>query len=223
MNQSTAWWTFWHALIMLIATSVSMIIDARFLLIWTASVSVGVFIITHYPVWVKIYPAGGYANHVTFGRFALLIVALSMQSLLIPIAFVGLIIMVMIADGIDGYLARKLRQSTRFGEVFDVEVDAFLALSLTLLIWLEHRDCMWVLAAGLLRYGFVIIYRLLGWHDRQRPAMPEAKVIAVIFFISLLIPFVLEWGSARWIVGAGCSLVAFSFLREFYLISHKSV
>jgi phosphatidylglycerophosphate synthase len=219
MKQQRRSWTFWHAVVMILATAVSIIYEAPFVLIWAVSLSMGILIAIHYPVWITLRPVGGYANHMTLGRFVLLLCAMSMQHVLSPTVFVMLIVIVMIADGIDGYLARKFEQATLFGEIFDAEVDAFLALSLAFLIWQMHENSGWVLAAGLLRYIVVILYRLIGWHQRQRPAMPEAKVLAVIFFISLLVPFVTEWMTAKWFVGAGCILVAISFAREMYLIS----
>ncbi len=212
-------WIFWHAILMLAATVVALIYASSTILNLTVILSIGAMIVLNYGIWKKLHPAYGYANLVTGFRFGLLLCATSMYHVLSTPLFIALVVLVMIADGVDGYLARRYHQETLFGEVFDTEVDAFLALSLSFLIWWEHRDCGWVLVAGLLRYGFVIVYRLLGWHLRTRPSMYEAKVIAVIFFISLLVPFVLPWNMAIWIVAAGCALVTISFLREFYLIS----
>jgi phosphatidylglycerophosphate synthase len=218
MKQNISLWTFGHALGMLSATALGIYYDGLFILIWVVSLSLAILIAIGYKTWIHLHPAGGFANHVTFFRFVLLLVALAMHSVLSPGVFVTMIVAVIIADGFDGYLARKFKQETDFGEVFDTEVDAFLALALTFLIWMNHQTAGWVLAAGFLRYIFIIVYRLIGWHDKKRPSMPKTKVIAVIFFISLLIPMILEWETAIWIVGAGCALVTYSFLREFYLI-----
>ncbi len=219
MKQRISLWTFGHALVMLIATIIAVIYDALFVLIWSVSLSLTMLIATGHKTWVHLHPVGGFANLVTFGRFVLLIFTLAMHHVFSPLMFIVMIVTVIIADGVDGYLARKYHQATQFGEVFDMEVDAFLALALTFLIWMNHPGTGWVLGAGLLRYGFAILYRLLGWHHRQRPAMPESRVIAVVFFISLLIPMLIEWNIAVWIVGMGCGLVAFSFFREFFLIA----
>jgi phosphatidylglycerophosphate synthase len=220
MNTSIVSWTFVHALLILIGTALSISFEAIFILIWIVSLSIALLIVANHHAWSSLYPAGGLANHVTFTRFIVLILSVSIHPLLHPFVFTGLVIVVMIADGIDGYLARRLKQNSEFGAVFDMEVDAFLALSLSFLIWQKHPDAFWVLVAGSLRYLFVILYHLLGWHKRKRPEMPEAKLIAVLFFISLLVPQVLDWRIAFWCTVAGCVLVTVSFVREFFLINH---
>jgi phosphatidylglycerophosphate synthase len=67
----------------------------------------------------------------------------------------GLVGLVLILDGVDGWLARKLGIATSFGARFDMEIDAILLLILALLVWQADRAGLWVLAIGLMRYGFV--------------------------------------------------------------------
>jgi len=217
MNSKIANWTLGHAVLMIAATVAAAAGHAQFLLIWAVTASMLVYLALNYQTWSLIQPIGGYANQVTFVRFLLLLFALAMQSVLNVYVFVALVIVVMIADGIDGYLARKYDQASAFGEVFDMEVDAFLALSISYLIWLDHHEVWWVLIAGLLRYVFALLYGLIGWQQRKRPSMPESKVFAVVFFIALLTPFILPWSISVWIVAGGCALVMFSFLKEFAL------
>jgi phosphatidylglycerophosphate synthase len=207
---------------MILATVAGMIGDMLLIIIWAVILSLATLIALSYKTWIRLHPAGGYANYVTFGRFILLLFALSMHHALSAPVFVILIIAVMIADGVDGYLARRWKQSTDFGEVFDMEVDAFLALSVAFLIWTSHQAAYWLIVAGALRYIFVVMYWCMGWHHRRRPEMRDAKLIAVVFFLSLLTPFNMKWDYAQWIVAAGSLLVTASFLREFYLVSKIS-
>ncbi len=58
-------------------------------------------------------------------------------------------------DGVDGCLARRLRQESAFGARFDMETDAATVLGLSLLVWLCDQAGPWVLAIGLMRYIFV--------------------------------------------------------------------
>lgn len=217
MNSRIANWTLGHALLMILTTVAAAFGHVLFLLILAATASMIVYLALNYETWKHMHPIGGYANQVTLIRFTLLLFTLAMQSVLHGYLFVALIVVVIIADGIDGYLARKYNQSTVFGEVFDMEVDAFLALSIAYLVWLEHHEVWWVLIAGLLRYVFALFYRLIGWHQRKRPAMPESKIFAVLFFLALLTPFMMPWRISVWIVAGGCALVAFSFLKELSL------
>lgn len=217
MNSKIANWTLGHAVLMIIATAAAVIGHAQFLLIWAVTASMIVYLSLNYQIWSQMHPIGGYANQVTFIRFVLLLFTLAMQSVLNVYVFVALVVIVIIADGIDGYLARKYDQATVFGEVFDMEVDAFLALAISYLIWFEHHEVWWVLIAGILRYVFALVYRMIGWQHRKRPAMPESKVFAVLFFLALLTPFIMPWSTAVWFVAGGCALVTFSFLKEFVL------
>lgn len=217
MDKNITNWTVLHSVLMIGTTVYAVVFHAQFVLIWAVTLSIGFFVYLNYNKWKELKPVGGYANIVTALRFVLLIFAIAIHAVIHEWMFVALMIIVMAADGIDGYLARKYHHASAFGEVFDMEVDAFLALSLSFLIWLDHHDAWWVLGAGLLRYLFVLIYRMLRWHKRRRPSMPESKVFAVIFFAALLTPFVLSWSKAVWCAAFGCVLVSYSFLREFLL------
>src|SRR5690606_5578990 len=139
-----------------------------------------VFVIGQREYWLAIHPFGGYANHVTLARFLLLVFTLLLSDRVTTAWFVGSMVFVMIADGIDGYLARRLGTTTEFGAVFDMEVDAFLALALSFVLWQKYPASWWLLPAGLLRYLFCLLYWVLDWHHRKRPGMPESKFYAVL-------------------------------------------
>lgn len=57
-------------------------------------------------------------------------------------------------DGVDGLIARRQGLSTSFGARFDMEVDALTILVLSILV-ARHGVGWWIVASGLLRYGFV--------------------------------------------------------------------
>jgi phosphatidylglycerophosphate synthase len=99
----------------------------------------------------------------------------------------GLIAAALALDAVDGWLARRLRLVTRFGARFDVEVDALLLLILALLVWQAHQVAAWVLAIGLLRYGFVLAGRLLPWLRASLPSSRRRKAICAQQGITLLV------------------------------------
>jgi phosphatidylglycerophosphate synthase len=70
---------------------------------------------------------------------------------LIALAFLALSL-----DGIDGYLARRYRQTSELGARFDMEVDALLIFVLSVTAFLLEKAGSWVLLIGLMRYGFVV-------------------------------------------------------------------
>ena len=59
-------------------------------------------------------------------------------------------------DGVDGFLARRSGLSSSFGARFDMEIDALLALVITLFLWQYGKAGIWVLGLGLMRYGFIV-------------------------------------------------------------------
>lgn len=60
-----------------------------------------------------------------------------------------------VLDGVDGWVARRTGVNSAFGARFDMELDAFVTLVLAALVWRLDKAGAWVLAAGLLRYGFI--------------------------------------------------------------------
>ena len=161
----------------------------------------------------------GVANSITLGRLTLLILATLLYQEINPIIYGLAILLVIIADGIDGYYARKLNEESAFGAAFDMETDAFMAALVTTVISIYLGVGVWLLVAGFLRYMFVLLVKILGWHDLGTPHMPGAKLLAVLFFISLLLPFLLPLEYAKWGLMTGAMLVCFSFLREIVLLS----
>jgi phosphatidylglycerophosphate synthase len=125
---------------------------------------------------------------------------------------------VIIADGFDGYYARKFNEESEFGGNFDMETDSFLAAVMTTLIYLSMDIGPWILVAGYLRYLFVFTLRVLGLHNETSPAMPGAKLIAVLFFITLILPFLFPVHLMWWGLIVGALLIYFSFARELILI-----
>jgi phosphatidylglycerophosphate synthase len=99
----------------------------------------------------------------------------------------GLIAAALALDAVDGWLARRLRLASAFGARFDVEVDALLLLILALLVWQAHQVAAWVLAIGLLRYGFLLAGRILPWLSAPLPESRRRKAVCAQQGITLLV------------------------------------
>ncbi len=99
----------------------------------------------------------------------------------------GMIAAALGLDAVDGWLARRLRLTSAFGARFDVEVDALLLLILAVLVWQAGQVAGWVLAIGLMRYGFVLAGRLLPWLRAPLPPSRRRKAICVQQGITLLV------------------------------------
>lgn len=132
----------------------------------------------------------GPANRVTLGRAILVggvtaLVADSFESSPPVTLFVGLTAVALILDGVDGKVARRTGTSTALGARFDMEVDAFLILVLS--VYVSTQLGPWVLLIGAMRYGFVAAARVWLWLNAPLPPSTARKTVAATQGILLLL------------------------------------
>jgi phosphatidylglycerophosphate synthase len=136
----------------------------------------------------------GAANSVTTLRAALVagVAALIGEPHSVPIvaAAIAVSLLATALDALDGWLARRLRQESRFGARFDIEVDALLIQVLSILAWRYGKAGPWVLASGLTRYLFVAAGRIWPWLRAPLPGTTRGKTICVAQIAGLLIALV---------------------------------
>ena len=129
----------------------------------------------------------GLCNLVTLGRLAMaaiLVVPLAMPGGLdgrpgLAWSLVALIGVGLALDGLDGLLARRSGLASAFGARFDMEVDAALAAMLAALALASGKAGVWVLALGLMRYGFVAAMVILPWLRAPLPDRRSRKLACV--------------------------------------------
>ncbi|MER6969266.1 CDP-alcohol phosphatidyltransferase family protein, partial [Streptomyces halstedii] len=114
----------------------------------------------------------GPANRVTLGRAILVggvtaLVADSFQSSPPVSLLVGLTAVALILDGVDGKVARRTGTSSALGARFDMEVDAFLILVLSVYVAMSLGP--WVLLIGTMRYVFDSPARVLPCLNGPQP------------------------------------------------------
>ena len=133
----------------------------------------------------------GTANAVTIMRLALaaLLVALLGEATTPALALSGTMagLITLGLDGLDGRLARRLGTTSRFGARFDMEVDAWLTLVLSLLVWHFDKAGVWVLASGLLRYVFLGAGLLMPWLRQPLPPRRRRQAVCVVQLLALLV------------------------------------
>lgn len=162
----------------------------------------------------------GVANQITMTRGVLVLLLLSFVGMgQTPQLQIAALVVAMISsalDAADGWAARRTQMSSAYGARFDMETDALLILTLSLLVWQFDKAGAWVLASGLIRYAFVVAALLLVWLQRPLPASNRRKAIAVIQVISLMIavaPFVSPGVSAP-LSACALAVLAWSFLVD---------
>lgn len=88
-------------------------------------------------------------------------------------------------DGVDGWLARKQGLVSKFGARFDVEVDASLALVLSIYAASNGAAGYFVLLLGLPHYLFWIARKYVPWLGQELPDRFSRKVVCVFQIGSL--------------------------------------
>jgi phosphatidylglycerophosphate synthase len=132
----------------------------------------------------------GVADFVTLGRAALSagIAALVVQSWSTAVnrwLVVALAAIALVTDLIDGRLARRRGEVTRFGAVLDMETDAFLILVLS--CYAVPLVGGWVLLIGLARYLLLPAAAIWPWLSAPSPPRRWAKVVAAVQGIVLTV------------------------------------
>ncbi len=100
---------------------------------------------------------------------------------------VGLVLIALILDGVDGYLARLYAQTSALGARFDMEIDALLILVLSAAALILDKAGWWVLGIGLMRYGFVLAQLRLPELGGQLPPSFRRKLICVVQVATLCV------------------------------------
>ena len=161
----------------------------------------------------------GPANRVTLGRATLVggvtaLVADSFESSPPVTVFVGLTAVALILDGVDGKVARATNTSTPLGARFDMEVDAFLILVLS--VYVSMQQGPWVLLIGGMRYGFVAAARVHPWLNAPLPPSMARKTVAALQGVVLLVAGagILPYGVTAAAVALALGSLVWSFGRD---------
>lgn len=163
--------------------------------------------------------APGPADLVTFLRAVLAcgLAALTADALVADaetVWFVPLAVVALLLDAVDGWVARRTDSCSSFGSRFDGEVDAFVILVLS--VYVAPRYGVWILSAGLVRYGFAGAGWVVPWLRGRLPFRYWRKVVTAT--VGIVLTMAAADLQPRWFVtGAlslGIALLAESFGRD---------
>ncbi|WP_456269905.1 CDP-alcohol phosphatidyltransferase family protein [Kushneria sp. AK178] len=157
-------------------------------------------------VMVRGWPAGqqrlGWANRVTLGRAVLIVLLTAMIPLPTFINEHHLLVFAMALaalalDGVDGFVARRTHTESRFGARLDMELDAFFILMLCLMLVIQAKAGVWIMAIGAMRYGFVAGAWRWRWLRNELPVSYRRKTLCV-WQVSTLMTCLLPWVVTPW-------------------------
>jgi phosphatidylglycerophosphate synthase len=137
-------------------------------------------------------------------------------SVLVPLATAALAL-----DAVDGWLARRTGTVSERGARFDMEVDAFLILVLS--VYAVRPLGAWVLAIGVMRYAFAAAGCALPWLRQPLPARCWRKVVAATQGIILVVAAaaVLARPLTIAVVAGSLALLVESFGRDIGWLWHQ--
>lgn len=130
----------------------------------------------------------GLANQVTLLRGSLIALLIGLiADYPAPWLVVITASIVLMLDGVDGWIARRLHIANNFGARFDMETDALLLLVLSSLVWQYEKAGPWIFLAGLIRYIFIVSSCLLPFLSRPLPPRRRRQTAFVIQAIALIV------------------------------------
>ncbi len=173
-------------LLIIIFTDISQIYRIIYLslTIYLGSIAIFYFFFRKYNFYLNV------PNQITLSRLVInifiLILILNIEiydyTLLFLLSFISLIL-----DGLDGYVSRYLNQTSKFGEVFDQEVDNFLILILSISLILNHSYGYYIIIVPFYRYIFQILVEIGFLSKDNLPYSFLRKLICVLMTISLIL------------------------------------
>ena len=158
----------------------------------------------------------GAANRATLARAGLLALLIGLiGEISAPWVVVVAGSIALALDGLDGWLARRLDCASAFGARFDMETDALLLLTFTLLAWQYGKAGPWIVLAGVMRYLFVAAGVLLPFLAGPLPPSRRRQTAFVVQAIALIVcisPIVIQP------VSGAIALIGFALLTGSFAI-----
>ncbi|MFM7275691.1 MAG: CDP-alcohol phosphatidyltransferase family protein, partial [Gammaproteobacteria bacterium] len=129
---------------------------------------------------------------------------------------VGVATLALLADGLDGWVARRTGTQSDFGARFDMELDAFLILVLACCVLAMGKAGAWVLAIAAMRYLFVAAMWPWPWLAAPLPESRRRKAVCV-WQVAGLVLALSPWVSlqlAAAVLASALALLAWSFALD---------
>jgi phosphatidylglycerophosphate synthase len=208
-------WSRFNAVLLVLACALSLALGKPWPLAGAAAISFARLILWTWRAWT---PSGafGLANGVTALRL-IVILALGALSQLVPAHWLAALVLGLFAlDGVDGSLARRRGASSEFGAHFDMETDALLVMTVSLLLFQSGKCGAWVLSAGLWRYAYVLCLSLVPARAGEMPRSRFGRYAFAVLMVGLIAGLALPGTPGSIAAALGAATVAVSFARSFY-------
>ena len=202
---SLNWWSLWHSVLLLIGLGFAILLKENLPLLLAGLLGfAGLFL------FIQTSFKFSSPNLVSAGRFLLIAAGSWFFSELNAYVFVAVVCLATALDGLDGYLARRFKQETEFGRLFDLEVDAFLVLVLCYLLYSKDASLTYLFVAAIARPIFVFLM-IAGFKQYEEPHNKRGQTVFVIVLTALIVAFILPPAVYQWLLPAATLLLLISF------------
>lgn len=212
MDKHIETWSVYNALVLTIATPIALVYQELRILLVVFSVSLATLIYLNRNILLKSKPIFGIANSITLIRFIIIVFSFlcidfehNTTFLFYALSFA------VILDFFDGKAARYFKESSFFGQYFDMEIDAFYVLLMCCYYYLFWNIPVWILVPGLLRYLFRLYTISFPKENHAESKKNYGTIIAASFFIVLLVGLVTQGRMQLYILLAGSLAIIGSF------------
>jgi glycosyltransferase 2 family protein len=120
-------------------------------------------------------------------------------------------------DAVDGWLARRTGQSSEFGAHYDIEADALLVLTLTVILFGRGVAGSWVILAGLWRYLYVLAPACFPTPVGQAPRSRHGRIMYVLMIVCFMLALVTPQEIGQYLALLGTVATSLSFLHSFWV------
>ena len=222
MNERLSVWTRQHATLMAMGVLAFMLERSSFPLLAIAGGSILGLLIRFRGSYTpnKGFGAG---NILTLIRVTLALVLMAKNDLSLALTAAAIMI-ALLSDGLDGWIARKSGMASPFGEVFDQESDALLFLAICLLLIEDRQVGLWILLPASYRYLFILFCRSIKPTEKAIQGTWVTRAIGITSVMALAIclaPIVTDQG-VYWTASAVTVLLSLSFLKSGFLLYRTS-
>ncbi len=217
-NNKIYQWNKIHSVLFCFLFILYTVVPVRYPLIIAGGISFLLYGITHFQLLKAYKPFAGYANRVTLFRLILVMFSGIFYKNLPDFILFTIGIGFFCLDGLDGFIARKLNQISEFGIYFDIETDAFYVCVFSVILFEKGFVGYWILIPGFMRYFYGIVTLLFGPKVKEEQRTKYGPLVAGIFFVSILSPFILTSTFYTPVLIFSSALLMLSFLNSFIRI-----
>jgi len=210
-NKHIETWSVYNAFALVIALIVAVVSKQLNILLIVFSISIIVLLFINKKKLLQSNPVFGVANAITLIRFLIIVSSFVLIDFNDTTLLFYALSIAVILDFFDGKAARYFKESSFFGQYFDMEIDAFYVLLMCYFFYMYEGISWWILIPCVLSYLFRLYTFCFPKPNSKEQKKTYATVIAASYFIVLLIGLVTSGFIQFLILLIGSLAIGFSF------------